>query len=128
MKKLLLILLFCPALMATDVKLAWEDNSGQVVDGYAIFNRDYQKPYSTPLCTTVEHGCTVTVSNDRQTAFVARCFVYGPYDLQGNRSVEWSNDSNEVVWTPPVVKPSPPRNLAIRILVAIGRFFKGLFG
>jgi hypothetical protein len=129
MKTLLLILLFCPALMAADVTLQWDDSAG-AVDGYGLFDRNYQKPYNYAVPSWTGSALTgiVTVPNDRQSAFVARAYQWGPYDLQGVRTQVWSDDSNEVVWTPPVIKPAPPRNLAIRILVAIGRFFKGLFG
>jgi hypothetical protein len=121
---LFLFLLMSISAMAVEVPLQW-DASSDTVEGYAVFNRDFQnKAYGAPLCTTVELGCTVTVLNDRQTAFVVRAFIYGPYDLDGNRTTEWSVNSNEIIYSPPVVKPNPPRNLLVQIIVAVLDFFE----
>jgi hypothetical protein len=130
MKRLLLLcVLLCPSLYAAEISLAW-DSSTSTVDGYGIFHKDFQHPYdyNTPLWTGTGLSCTVTVASDRQTAFVARAFAYGPYDLQGNRTQEWSMDSNEVIAIPIVTKPAPPRNFVIKILQAIAHFFGRLFG
>ena len=116
--------------MAADVNLGW-DASTSMVDGYALFDRNFQKPYNydAPSWTGSTLTATVTVTGDRQSAFVARAFVYGPYDLQGNRTQIWSDNSNEVIYpgvTPP--KPTPPRNFIVKILVAILGFFGRLLG
>jgi hypothetical protein len=133
MKRLLFVialLLFVGPAMAASVTLAWDASPTPGVSGYAIFDRNYQKPYNytTPSWTGPSLTGNVTVPDDRVSAFVARAFVYGPYDLAGVRTITWSDNSNEVTWTPTVVKPDPPRNLIVRILVAIGKFFGRLFG
>lgn len=131
MKRLLfLIALTIPiSAWSANVNLAWDASTSPEVQGYAIYHRDYQHPYdySTPLWQGNALTCTVTVPDDRQTAFVARAWGYGPYDLEGNREVIWSDNSNQVTFTPPVVKPEPPRNFIVRILVAVLNFFRGWF-
>jgi hypothetical protein len=134
MKKLLFLLVsfsFCSSLMAAEVSLAWDASLSSQVDGYMLFDRNFQKPYDfdNPSWTGTALEGKVIVADDRQSAFVARAFVWGVYDLNGVRLKNPSDNSNEVVFTPTAKpKPQAPRNLAIRILVAIGKFFKGLFG
>ena len=126
----LIILALIPFAQAAEVTLAWNASITPEVQGYAIFSRDYTKPYNydQPAWEGAQLTCTLTVRDDRQTAFVARAFVWGPYDLQGNRIKIWSDDSNEVVFTPAIQKPAPPRNFMQRILQAILDFFGGLSG
>lgn len=134
MRKLLMILGLLSTInlssYAATITLEWDASVSPDVAGYAIFDRNFQKPYAydAPLWEGPGLTCTVTAPDDRQSAYVARAFAWGPYDLQGNRTKIWSGDSNEVTFTPAVKKPDPPRNLVIRILQAIGRFFKGLVG
>jgi len=109
---------------AATINLQWDASVSQV-DGYAVYDKNYQKPYNyaAPIWTGSGLTCSVTVPDDRMSAFVARAYKYGPYDLQGNRTTEWSGNSNEVQWAPTVTPPEPPRNFAIRILTALLRLF-----
>jgi opacity protein-like surface antigen len=130
--KRLLSIIFCILLLAAcaeaaTVELAWNASVSDNVAGYAVFSRDYTHAYDTALWQGSEPTCTVDVPGDRQTAFVARAFAYGPYDLEGNRTVLWSGNSNEVIYTPTVSPPQPPRNIVVRILVAIAHFLGRLF-
>jgi hypothetical protein len=117
---------------AATVTLAWDASLSAGVQGYAVYDKNYQKPYNynVAACTVVGAilTCNVVVPDDRQTAFVARAFAYGPYDLSGNRIMIWSGDSNEAVYIPAVTPPTPPRNLLSRFLIALGNFLRGLFG
>jgi hypothetical protein len=133
MKRLIfvvLLLLFIVPCYAADVELAWDASISPDVAGYAVFSCDYQHGYGSAICEVPGLTCEVTVPDDRQTAFVARAYKWGPYDLDGNRVQIWSGDSNEVVFVPSVTPPQPPQNIIIRILVAILDFFvqsSGLF-
>jgi len=109
------------SLRADDVTLAWNHPGA---DGYGVFNRDYLAPSygDVPLWEGPELTATVTVPEDRHTAFVARAFEWGPYDLEGNRTKHWSGNSNEVVYEPaPPPTPEPPSNFLIQAIVAIAR-------
>lgn len=112
---------------ASTVNLAWDSSTSTGVEGYAVFDKNFQKPYNyiAPFCESTKDilTCGATAPDDRQSAFVARAWAWGPYDLTGNRVKVWSDNSNEVVFTPATVKPEPPRNFIVKILVAIGRFF-----
>jgi len=131
MKRLLFAVLFLmlaiPCL-AADVELAWDASVSTNVEGYALFSRDYQDGYGVEIWSGPGLGCTVTVPDDRQTAFVARAWGYGSYDLDGNREVIWSLDSNEVVFIPEIEPPAPPTNIFIQILVAVLDFFAPSLG
>ena len=116
---LLLAVLACPAL-AAGVNLAWDaPTSG--ADGYGIFVKDYENPYNydAPAWTGSDTTCTVTVPDDRQSAFVARAFIWGAYDLDGNRTRHWSDDSNEVVYNPDDTQPPPGEPTLLRIDINI---------
>jgi hypothetical protein len=129
MKLILAILFLAMPLQAASVSLAWDASPSAAVEGYAIFSKDFQHPYdyAVPLWKGTGLTCTVTVPDDRQTAFVARAWGYGPYDLDGKRETVWSDSSNQVVYVP-VKVIEPPRNLIVRILQALVKFFGNLFG
>ena len=99
-------------LMAADVPLVWDPSPSQV-DGYALFDRNYEKPYNytSPTWTGDALSATISVTGDRQSEIVARAYAWGAYDLQGNRIKIWSEDSNKVLYTPASVVPLPPRNV-----------------
>jgi hypothetical protein len=120
-----LLFLFSLPVIATDVNLAWDASTSADVQGYALFNKDYQKAYNydDPIWQGSVLNVMISVASDRQTAFVARAWKWGPYDLQGNRMKVWSLDSNEVIFTPAVTKPEPPKNLLHRIIAAVLGFF-----
>lgn len=133
MKKLFLVftLLLASSSFAADVTLVWDASPSQQVDGYMLFDRNFQKPYdyNNPSWTGTGITATVTVPDDRQSAFVARAFVWGVYDLNGVRQKNQSDNSNEVTFTPTAKpKPAPPRNIIIKIPVVIGKILRGLFG
>jgi hypothetical protein len=130
MKKLfVLFFLMAMSLQAATVNLAWDASASTGVQGYALYNKDFQHPYNytVPIWEGATLTATVTVVNDRQTAFVARAWVWGVYDLQGNRTKMWSDNSNEEVFIPDQPKPQPPSNFIIKILVALAKFFRGLW-
>lgn len=116
---------------AIDFGLEWDHPGG--VDGYSIHYKDFQKPYGNPetdvpLWVGPELTCNVTVPDDRLTAVVARAWVWGLYDLQGNRMKVYSDPTNEVVLTPPLPeKPPAPGNLFIRVIVAIAKAISYFF-
>jgi hypothetical protein len=132
MKKIIaaLVLLFALSVpsMAADIQLTW-DASTSIVDGYALFDKNFQKVYNYSIPSWEGTALTgvVTVPDDRMSAFVARAYQWGPYDLSGVRVKNWSDNSNEVVWTPTTTKPNPPRNLIVRILTAVVNFLGRLF-
>jgi hypothetical protein len=121
------VLLLCLPVMAANVNLAWDASSSPDVAGYAIFARDYTHGYTaTPAWEGVGLTCTVAVPDDRQTAFVAKAWAWGPYDLNGNREKIWSGPSNEVVYVPSVTQPPPPpANFLQKLLSAVIDFFDG---
>lgn len=121
-----LILIFTTSAFSSAVTLTWDASLSPHVDGYEIYSKDFERPYDydDPMCVTEELGCTVTVLDDRQTAFVARAFKFGPYDLNGNRIVVYSGISNQAVHVPfSPEPPTPPRSLATKILQALLDFF-----
>jgi hypothetical protein len=119
--------------MAASVTLEWDPNSPDP-DGYAIFQRDHSAGYvyNNPVWQGQETTCTLTVPDDRQTAFVARAFVVDSVtgiDGTVTTNTQWSGDSNEVVFTPAAsTPPAPPSNLLLRLLQAIVDWWNGLFG
>jgi hypothetical protein len=120
----ILLLLAMPSI-AANVSLEWDASVTPEVQGYAVFIRDYTHGYNydSPGCSVSVLTCTIVVPDDRQTAFVARAWMWGPYDLSGNRTKLWSDNSNEVVYIPSVPPPSPPGGLLWKILVAVLDFF-----
>lgn len=126
MKKLaivLAIIFMASTSYAAQVTMAW-DHPG--ADGYAIFQRHHTQPaYGDPLWEGPEKTCTVTVPDDRESAYVARAFVYGVADLEGNVSKIWSGDSNEIVYVPPAPpQPESPTDLVIQALQALINWFE----
>ena len=132
--KLLLVTLFATLLAiplyGVELTLEWDASPSTGVEGYEVYSRDYTGGYNydNPICGTPSLSCTVSVPSDRQIAFVARAFGYGPYDLDGNRLTLWSGNSNEVIYTPTATPPEPPRSLIARILAAMLGFFERLLG
>ena len=112
---------------AEDIELAWDSSVSAGVEGYTVYRKDFSVAYdyNSPACSTSGLSCTITVPDDRQSAFVARAWGYGPYDLEGNRTVIWSGNSNEAIHISDVQVPEPPRSLLFRILTAILNFFRG---
>lgn len=123
---------------AADVSLEWDPSVSEGVDGYVILNRDYQNEYPETLNTgkidkpevvwekvqelwpeaiCVVAGdqttCTVTVADDRQTAFVALAFGESAVDLNGQVMINFSGYSNEVTHTPEQVELPPPANIQL---------------
>ncbi len=129
MKRIALILfgliLSANITLAATATLAWDASSSAGVVGYAIFARDYTHgyDYAQPIWKGTGLACTVTVPDDRSTAFVARAYGWGPYNLEGERQEIQSDNSNEVVFTPTVTKPEPPRNFLSKLIAAVMGFF-----
>jgi hypothetical protein len=127
-----LFFLLAPFAISAQVSLAWEASVTPGVTVYALYSRDYQKAYeyNTPIWqgNATSLSCTVTVPDDRQTAFVVRAGMSGVMDLNGSAATIWSDNSNEVVFIPSGIKPAPPTNLVAKILMAILDFFGPLYG
>lgn len=129
MKKIALILfafiLSANIALAATVTLAWDASPSAGIVGYAIFARDYTHgyDYAQPLWKGIGLTCTVTVPDDRQTAFVARAYGWGSYDLEGERQEIQSDNSNEAVFIPTAPKPEPPRNFLSKLIAAVTGFF-----
>ena len=129
MRKLLFAIALCllaAPLFAADVNLTWNHPGAT---GYGIFSRDYQNPVygDVPVWDGSTLSATVSVPDDRYTAFVARAYEWGPYDLEGNRNKVWSGDSNEVVYQPSVTPPEPPGNFIIQAIAAVLRAIVNFF-
>lgn len=124
---LLLLLALQPAVFAGEAGLRW-DASPSEVDGYAVFDRNFEKPYAYDnpawIGTADELACRIeNLPDDRQTGFVARSWAWGVYDLNGNRVRRWSGDSNEVTYMPEGTDPQPPGNLLLTLFTAVMDFF-----
>lgn len=114
----ILWLLLIPAFaVAEDVTLTWNHSGG--ADGFGLFDRNFEKPYNYDSPSWIGNNMegTVTLPDDRESAVVARAFI-DIYDLDGNLKPSWSDNSNEVVFTP---KPPAPQNLFAQILIAMVR-------
>ena len=132
MRKILcgiLWLLLLPVLaVCADVTLQWDASPTPGVAGYEVYTMNFQQPYnfSNPACDVTGLSCVITVPDDRHTEFVARAYVWGPFDLQGNRTKIFSDNSNTDEYVPPgPTKPEPP--LIVQIIAAIVRVVADFF-
>jgi len=115
--------------IAAQVTFEWNPAEGSNPSGYAIFQRSFQQSYGLPIWEGAETTATITVPDDKETAYVCRAYVFGSMDLEGNMPKIWSGDSNEVVFTPTNPDPpAPPQNFIQRLIQAILNWFNGLFG
>lgn len=113
MKRTLAILWFvlasCAVANAGTWRLTWQASTSPETVGYRLYSHDYTGPfnYASPMWEGTALTAEVMIPDDRQTAFVVRAYSYGPYDLEGNRTVIESGDSNVWVAIPdsPVVNP-----------------------
>lgn len=125
MRKILLIalagiLMFAGGVMAAQVTLQWDPASGPEPSGYALFERNYLSgglyDYESPIWPTdgidhTETETTIAVADNVEHAFILRAYLKQTA-LDGSVSLNWSGDSNEVIFTPDVQVESP-KNLIL---------------
>ena len=99
-------------------------------DGYQCFTMAYQHPYdyeAPPAWEGSTLSGTMTVLDDRVTEARCRAWLWGPYDLQGNRTRVYGPLSDPYSISPPSNTPNKP-SIILRWLVAVLDFFGEYFG
>jgi predicted phage tail protein len=84
-------LLYCTALLAADVSLAWDASVTPTVTGYKVYVGTASRTYGTP--TTIGNVTTHTV-----TGLIAGTYYFAvsAFDAQGNES-DYSNEVSQVI-------------------------------